>query len=940
MKRISFFFFTVVCSCLILTSLPLLAQFGSGKSILTKMFKKPSMSSKKIAQRRTDEKTPEEEQIILQKIVRQSISLRRLIRQNASQDEINSQLAKKQVNQGNGVISGFVFEQDGTTAIKHVVAIEVFDDVGTYAGIGFVYDFDNYYEVTNLQTGDYYVLATSDFYVDEFYDNATNFSDASLVHVQSGQVTANINFSLQPSTSGTGAISGNVSDPNGLPVYECVIVVYDENYNYIGDGVPDPSGNYSVSDIPAGNYKLFLDYYGSQDWADEWYQNASSFADANIVSVTEGETTGNIDFELDWAGVISGKVVLPDGSPIGEFDYVAVNGFDLDNRYVNTTMSDQNGNFNISGFMTGYYKLSFEYNGINNYIGGWYENANSFDSATPIEVIAGDTTKNIILTLRNAGAISGRVTGPTGAPIEWEVEIIIYNESDQDVRWVQSEENGYYTATGLPEGKYKLFANYTSMYNATSVIQTPASEWYDGVYDEISATWVDVLPGDTTKDINFTLEAGGAIKGNVYSPENSLLDYSGIVAAVNLNGDIVRQGMNANLGQYIVAGLPTGSYKLYFSYEGDQNYMDEWFDGKSNFGTADVINVVAGHWSSGYDFILDYVSGFKGMVKDVSGNPVMGDAHYLFVYFIDAQTEEFVIGDIGSKLGGYSFQLHSGSYKIAACTGFGNWLTKHDSLSLSFYDQGNSLNDPNTKAVTIVPDSIIKLDDIVMQKATGSISGKIYAPITDELVTQGGYFVWAVDEDGCLAKFSTYLDNFGAIDGSYSLRGLKPGIYYLLVNALGGDPDVPVWQTMQWYGGILWNEDIENLTPKLAIPQGAVPVTVGTGDTPDIDFHLLLPSDVSPDLQDKLPEKYNLYQNYPNPFNPKTVIRYEIPRETFVKLAIYNLLGQKVETLVNKKQAAGSYKISWDAGNLPAGIYFYQLKTREFVQTKKCLFLK
>lgn len=94
-------------------------------------------------------------------------------------------------------------------------------------------------------------------------------------------------------------------------------------------------------------------------------------------------------------------------------------------------------------------------------------------------------------------------------------------------------------------------------------------------------------------------------------------------------------------------------------------------------------------------------------------------------------------------------------------------------------------------------------------------------------------------------------------------------------------------------------------------------------------------------LSEKFPDEYLLMQNYPNPFNPITTIEYQIPKLSQVDLNIYNLLGQKVATLVSVKQPAGSYKLEWDASGFESGIYFYKLETNQgFVITKKLIFLK
>lgn len=100
---------------------------------------------------------------------------------------------------------------------------------------------------------------------------------------------------------------------------------------------------------------------------------------------------------------------------------------------------------------------------------------------------------------------------------------------------------------------------------------------------------------------------------------------------------------------------------------------------------------------------------------------------------------------------------------------------------------------------------------------------------------------------------------------------------------------------------------------------------------------------------DNLPTEFHLAQNYPNPFNPTTVIAYSIPQSVTpvkVTLEIFNLLGQKVQTLVNSEHPAGTYSVQWHAtdarGNLlPAGVYMYRLQAgADFVDLKKMVLVK
>ena len=85
---------------------------------------------------------------------------------------------------------------------------------------------------------------------------------------------------------------------------------------------------------------------------------------------------------------------------------------------------------------------------------------------------------------------------------------------------------------------------------------------------------------------------------------------------------------------------------------------------------------------------------------------------------------------------------------------------------------------------------------------------------------------------------------------------------------------------------------------------------------------------------------YRLNQNYPNPFNPVTTISYELPSAGFVKLEIFDMLGNTITTLVNEKQNAGRYDVNWNAADYSSGIYFYKLSSGDFKDTKRMILLK
>ena len=94
-----------------------------------------------------------------------------------------------------------------------------------------------------------------------------------------------------------------------------------------------------------------------------------------------------------------------------------------------------------------------------------------------------------------------------------------------------------------------------------------------------------------------------------------------------------------------------------------------------------------------------------------------------------------------------------------------------------------------------------------------------------------------------------------------------------------------------------------------------------------------------------IPSEFSLKQNYQNPFNPVTIINYDLPKDAVIEIAIYDILGREVNNLVRGLKEAGYHTINWDSkdryGNsVAAGVYFYQIRSHDFVKTRKMLLLK
>lgn len=130
-----------------------------------------------------------------------------------------------------------------------------------------------------------------------------------------------------------------------------------------------------------------------------------------------------------------------------------------------------------------------------------------------------------------------------------------------------------------------------------------------------------------------------------------------------------------------------------------------------------------------------------------------------------------------------------------------------------------------------------------------------------------------------------------------------------------------------------WRVTALNNTGNLSDTSSTFNFTTGTATGIDI-------------LNNIIPKEYSLSQNFPNPFNPTTTIRYALPFESEVKILIYNPLGQKIKGLLNITKSAGYHEITFNASNLPSGVYFYRIIARsidgkkDFVDTKKLILIK
>ena len=149
---------------------------------------------------------------------------------------------------------------------------------------------------------------------------------------------------------------------------------------------------------------------------------------------------------------------------------------------------------------------------------------------------------------------------------------------------------------------------------------------------------------------------------------------------------------------------------------------------------------------------------------------------------------------------------------------------------------------------------------------------------------------------------------------------------------------------------------ITNGSASLSSSGGQLIVTVGqplVGDTQGLSGgfwygpgNTVLPTAAEENpFESAIPQTFRLHQNYPNPFNPTTTITYDVAEHAFVRLELFNVLGQKCRTLISAEKPAGTYTIPWDARtdegqSVSSGFYIYRLQAGDFIQVRQMLLLK
>lgn len=665
-----------------------------------------------------------------------------------------------------GHITGRVTNPGGTGIEDVYVDAYVFENGEWYSEWGSVTDSSGGYDVGGLPTGTYRLAFEDDYgsHLSEFYDNAATLEDATDVSVTAGATTPGKNAMLAVG----GGISGKVTNSGGGGLEDVTVTAYvleDGDWIDVSDAMTDSSGNYRVGGLPTGTYRLgFYDESGS--YASEYYNNVATVEAAQGVSVTAGATTPGKNASLAPAGHITGRVTNPGGAGEEDVEVYARQLIGGEWESAGETYTDPSGNYDLGGLGTGTYRLEF-YSGT--YVGEFYDNAMTLDSATNIAVTVGSTTSGKNAQLAAPGSITGTVTNPGGTGLDW-VVVSTYRLIDGEweaVGGAMTDPTGAYEVDGLPTGTYRLeFWDSTGMY---------LSEYYDNAADVDSAADVAVTGGSTTSGKNASLAAAGHIVGRITDSGGAGLEdiAVGVYRLVDGEWESFQGSYSDSVGDYDVGGMPTGSYRVQFR-DDSGTFAGEYFDDVATIEAASDVAVTAGATTSDKNASLGAAGHITGTVKNPAGAGIEGIC--VSVYGADSGGDDMWIEVHTDESGAFDAGgLPTGTYRV-----------RFDDFDMEaylgeYYDDAADFD--SAADVGVTTGSATPGIDAVLARAAS------YRNVYRFRNLQNGFYLWSADE----SEKATIIDT---LSGTWAYEGVA-----YRINTTSADNGAPLWRFLNLRGG-------------------------------------------------------------------------------------------------------------------------------------------
>lgn len=657
-------------------------------------------------------------------------------------------------------------------------------------------DASGVYTLTPLSAGARYVRFVAPFYgedyASEYYNNKVTRSTANPVNIVVNQTilaadgdnhentVPNINAVLEKSA---GSIRGKITDDKGAAVADVKVYAYASPVESVAEGLgtSDASGSYTITALAPGNYYLHFDpIYNTH--LSEYYNDQFTLASSDPVNVKANTATTNINAVLqklnvpeNGLGTISGKVTTSAGKPVNSALvslYRSTTSFSA-YTYVHTNAS---GLYTFTSVPTGVYYPLFtppstpEYQG---YLSEYYNNKHRALNADPITLTANITLTNINAALDIGGAMTGKVTDPSGNGIKAVSVVLASLPGGAAVASANTDASGAYTVSKL------LQDNYYVQFRAPSTLNL-LTEYYNNQHSSSAAAPVAITLGVTTTGINAQLETGGMIQGLVTGADTNK-PLAGVSANIyKLNDcdqtEYVNNAITDATGHYTVTGLATGSYFVYFYPDSNQarRYLYQNYNNKESF-PGDSVSVTAGSATTGINAKLQPGAQISGKVTASDLRVPLNDVRIWFYRETDSNFRYYTYADTDSEGNYVSPGLPAGRYKI-------NFDPSDSAEAKAYFWE--YYNDQSSFASA----SVI---DLATAATVNNINGEL---------ARGGQIAGTVVDDVKLAKLtyatvSVYTTTVGTPypianvttnqDGLYLTEALAPGTYYLSFQASG-----------------------------------------------------------------------------------------------------------------------------------------------------------
>ena len=435
----------------------------------------------------------------------------------------------------------------------------------------------------------------------------------------------------------SGSISGYVHQTSGDPIYSATVEVIRQDQGGYWSTTTEIDGSYLLTGIPSGYYKVRAMKEG---YAREYYNNVFYSDEAEVIYLSGSEAITGIDFSLNLGGGISGIIFNnKDGSPIENAQvFIRPSKYAIDDGFL--AISDSNGYYVVEGLALGFYKATVDADGYASL--RYYDGVYGWDNADNIEVNPPDVTEGIDISLELAGSIAGFVYQGDGVTPISNADICADPvDGGYEGIGAWSSTDGSYTIDCLPPNGYTLRINHDSWF---------ASEFYDSKPSYQTADIVNVIAGEETSDIIFTLDEGGWITGFVFDEETGdpISDLqlgaslSGGGGAPSAPGTVFDGSFKFVLheGEYFIeAGIGVGAAH-------GQKYLPEWYNNTYNVEDATPVRVTIGEETSHINFYLSKSGSISGSVYDINENP-LSDAS-ISAFSDDFSGSVSISGDDGS----------------------------------------------------------------------------------------------------------------------------------------------------------------------------------------------------------------------------------------------------------------------------------------------------